>query len=138
MCCKFISSNVIPYEFVPAFRWKNGKLLGLSLNGETGNDKEYLYVHLQKRVMKFTPNLEHDNSFMIIPNEFVKDHGLTQEEIQEFIKPDPAYDSAHKKNIKYYIKKFFSFDTRGKLIKIILRLYTKFGIIKPLFMDNDI
>ena len=79
-------------ESVPAFRWKDGKIFGLSLNGEAGNDREYRYVHLPKRAMKFTPGLENEDSFMIIPNEFVKDHELTQEEIKALMTPDPEYE----------------------------------------------
>ena len=47
---------------------------------------------MQKRPMNFTPGLENENSFMIIPNEFVKDHPLTQEEITSFMTPDADYE----------------------------------------------
>lgn len=77
---------------IPAFRWKEGRLLGISLNGEAGNDKEYLYAHFQKRAMNFTPGLEDDDSFLIVPNEFVKDREPTEEEIADFIKPDAEYE----------------------------------------------
>ena len=55
---------------------------------------EYLYIHLQKRAMNFTPGIEDEDSFMIIPNEFVKDHELTQEEIVALMTPDPEYKQA--------------------------------------------
>lgn len=42
--------------------------------------------------MNFTPGLENDSSFMIIPNEFVRDHTLTQEEIASLMTPDHEYE----------------------------------------------
>ncbi|MBQ7154132.1 MAG: hypothetical protein IJR85_01105 [Synergistaceae bacterium] len=46
--------------------------------------------------MKFTPGLENENSFMVIPNEFVKDHELTQEEIDSLMTPDPEFEQAQR------------------------------------------
>ena len=88
---------------IPAFRWKEGRLLGISLNGELGNDKEYLYAHFQKRAMNFIPGLEDENSFLIVPNEFVKDHELTEEEIANFIKPDAEYERRY---LEKYSRKY--------------------------------
>ena len=83
-------------KVIPAFRWIDGKVIALSFGGTPGLDLEYLYLHLQKRPMKFTPGLENENSFMVIPNEFVKDHELTQNEIQELMTPDPEFEQAQR------------------------------------------
>ena len=44
-------------EVIPAFKWQNGHVLGVGNIGELSSNYEFLYVHLQKRVMKFTPDL---------------------------------------------------------------------------------
>ena len=92
---------------VPAFRWENGRIFGLSLDGKTGNDTEYLYVHLQKRAMNFTPGLEDEDSFMIVPNEFVKDHELTEDEAKSLMTPDAEYERAMRRKISRSSRGFF-------------------------------
>ena len=42
--------------------------------------------------MKFTPGLENEDSFMIIPNEFIKDYSPTIDEIRQFMMPDHEYE----------------------------------------------
>ena len=103
-------------------------MFGLSLNGEEGNDIEYLYVHLQKRAMKFTPGLENEDSFMIVPNEFVKDHELTQEEIQSLLTPDPAYEAKMgRKQLAKRIRIFLDSNTRGKIMRLQRRWHLRIG-----------
>ena len=113
-------------ETVPAFRWKDGKVYGLSVNGEMGNDIEYLYLHLQKRKMQFTPGLENEDSFMVIPNEFVKDHALTEDEARQCMLPDSSYEKANSQGIMYLIKKLFRMDMKSNLVK----LYPYFQLLK--------
>ena len=76
----------------PAYRWKNGRVFSLAVNGNPELTIEHLYMHFIKRPMKFTPGLEEESSFMAVPNEFVKDHELTQEEIAQLMTPDPQYE----------------------------------------------
>ena len=79
-------------EVIPAFRWQNGKVFGIGNKGELSSNYEFLYVHLQKRAMKFTPGLENEDSFLIVPNEFLRDHELTDEEIKIFTASDVEYE----------------------------------------------
>ena len=116
-----------PAETVPAFRWKDGKLFGLSLNGETGHDKEYLYVHLQKRQMQFRLGLENEDSFLITPNEFISDRELTQEDLHSFMMPDPVYDKERKRGAMYFLKKLLGFDMMGRYIKLMPYVYAMMG-----------
>ena len=115
---------------IPAFRWKDGKIFALSVGGNTETNTEYLYLHIQKRTMMFTPGLENEDSFMIIPNEFVKDHALTNDEIASLMTPDPDYERAiaaryrvpiHKpsilQRIKTLIKRFVGNDP-DKILKL--------------------
>ncbi|MBR0151816.1 MAG: hypothetical protein IJP89_10700 [Synergistaceae bacterium] len=113
-------------ETIPAFRWKEGKVYGLSVNGESGNDVEYLYLHLQKRKMKFTPGLENEDSFMIIPNEFVKDHELTQDEARQYMMPDSSYEKTNSQGIMYLVRKLLRMDMKSTLVK----LYPYFQLLK--------
>ena len=46
--------------------------------------------------MRFTLGIEDWDSFMIIPNEFVKDHELSQEEITVLMTPNAEYEQARK------------------------------------------
>ena len=119
-------------EKVSAFRWKDGHLYGLALNGEAGNDMEYLYVHLQKRSMKFTPGLEDEDSFMIVPNEFVRDHELTQEEISRFLTPDPQYEAAMRRKYSHKplgerIKNFLQAGTHAQIMRLRRRWHRLIG-----------
>ena len=102
-------------EAIPAFRWKNGKLLGLSVDGKNGNDIEYLYVHLQKRAMNFTPGLENEDSFMIIPNEFVKDHELMPKETADLMRHDSGYYRKNKHGLLYYVRQFSALTRGGNI-----------------------
>lgn len=99
----FADIAVYPKEFrlaqdkskiFPAFKWKNGKVYALTFRNNSLIETEYLYLHIQKRAMKFESGLENEDSFMIIPNEFVKDHELTHEEAQQLMKPDLYYEDA--------------------------------------------
>lgn len=123
ICVKYMRNA----ESVPAFRWDNGKLYGLAVNGEKGNDKEYIYLHLQKRAMKFVPDIEHEDSFLIVPNEFVKDHELSQEEITRYITPDPVYEHERKRGAAYFFRKLLDFDMMGRYIKLMPYFYAMIG-----------
>ena len=119
----------ILFESIAAFRWINGKLYGLAIDGDPECDQEYLYVHLQKRTMKFTQGLENEDSFMIIPNEFVKDHALTRAEIDAFMTPDTEYEQVfrlkynvdRKRGIFASIIRFMARDSAGKIISLKTR-----------------
>ena len=83
---------------------------------------------MQKRPMIFTPGLENEDSFMIIPNEFVKDHALTQEEIEALMTPDPEYERAYmakhrqqRRGILGRIRNFLTKSTPDKIITIKMR-----------------
>ena len=117
-------------ELIPAFIWKDGKLYGLAINGKLGSEKEYLYAHFQKRIMNFTPGIENEDSFMIIPNDFVKEHELTQAEIQALMKPSPEYVQSvlerlgwtgKKKPLIERIKTFLSLSKAEKIVRLKLR-----------------
>ena len=75
--------------------------------------------------MKFEAGLENEDSFMIIPNEFVKDHELTREEAEALTKPDEEYEREilsryggwlFKRTYSGMLKHFFRMDMRGKII----------------------
>ena len=74
--------------------------------------------------MIFHEELANKNSFMIIPNEFVKDHTLTQEEISALMTPDPEYGRAFmaKYNIgvkRSIFKRIGHFLARNRAEKIL-------------------
>lgn len=73
--------------------------------------------------MKFTPGLEAEDSFMIIPNEFVRDHELTQEEITASMTPDPEYERMI--NVKYGWGQKMTVIERMAVIERIKRFMSK-------------
>lgn len=78
-------------------------------------------MHLQKRPMKFNAGLERERSFMIFPTEFVRDHELTNNEIQKLLTPDPEWERDRQKRmgpgLKGIIKRFFlNYDNRRRII----------------------
>lgn len=80
--------------------------------------------------MNFAPGLENEDSFMIIPNEFVKDHELTQKEITASMTPDPEYERRlkakygwrDKMSIIDRIKRFISRSRKDKIFRLKSRL----------------
>ena len=74
--------------------------------------------------MKFTPGIEEEDSFMIIPNEFVKDHELTQEEAEALMTPDPEYERTmtarypHPRKFSQRIKRLFACDAVRSIITL--------------------
>ena len=80
--------------------------------------------------MNFTPGIENEDSFMIIPNDFVKEHELTQAEIQALMKPSPEYVQSvlerlgwtgKKKPLIERIKTFLSLSKAEKIVRLKLR-----------------
>ncbi|MBQ6972507.1 MAG: hypothetical protein IJP86_09180 [Synergistaceae bacterium] len=57
--------------------------------------------------MNFTPGLEDEDSFMIVPNEFVKDHELTEDEAKSLMTPDAEYERAMRRKISRSSRGFF-------------------------------
>ena len=105
----------------------------LAIDGNPDRNVEFLYLHIQKRALKFTPGLENEDSFMLIPNEFVKDHELTQDEIQRLMTPDEEYAQEWRKRIAKNrslltrIRNFFVGDTAEKIFHIKARWNTLLG-----------
>lgn len=67
-------SNLKPYyekKVNNIFYWKKGRLYRYYLLDRELKKKEYGYVHFQKRQMKNKLNVETNNSFFIIPNNFI-------------------------------------------------------------------
>ncbi|MBQ7561148.1 MAG: hypothetical protein IJS99_04870, partial [Synergistaceae bacterium] len=112
-------------EIIPAFRWENGKIFGIGGDVERSKNYEFIYIHLQKRAMKFTPGLENEDSFLIVPNEFIRDHELSDEEITAFTTPNAEYE-------KILCTKYNSFypNTKGlRRLKDFLKNDTGYKII---------
>ncbi|MBQ3695172.1 MAG: hypothetical protein II884_10440 [Synergistaceae bacterium] len=69
--------------------------------------------------MKFEPGIENWKSFMIIPNEFVRDHELTFDEIQNLIMPrkgDLQLMPSSRRNMKSKIKRFINVSIPEKIL----------------------
>lgn len=84
-------------EAIPAFRWHDGKIYALHSDGQ---ESECMYVHFQKRRMKFIAGLEDKKSFLILNDGFVEDHELTANEITCLISPEPKYEFAMREKYK--------------------------------------
>ncbi len=75
--------------------------------------------------MKFTPGLENEDSFLVVPNEFIRDHELSDEEITAFTTPDAEYEKILRskysrfriKTIREKLQEFLHGDTGCKIIK---------------------
>ena len=118
-------------ENLPAFVWDKGTITGLALYGDPARTQEYLYIHLQKRQMKFDDSIAKLDKFMILPTEFTEFHDLTREEIDDLMKPNPEYERRHnekyntpkipnvsKWNIIGRIKNFFKRSPIERIIRI--------------------
>lgn len=75
--------------------------------------------------MKFESGTENWKSFMIIPNEFVRDHELTFDEIQDLIMSDKGYsqlNKSHGRSLKSKIKRFIKGSVPEKILYIKNRI----------------
>lgn len=70
------------------FEWNNGKLFGYCLKGNQIQKKEYIYVHLQKRSIEDTINLEKNYSditcFLIVPNKIIRECNIDMTTIKKY------------------------------------------------------
>ncbi len=81
-------------EKVPAFRWKYGKTIGLAVDGDITRNTEYMYIHFRRKMI-FDESLADDDSFMICPLGFVKDHEFSEGEMQALMMPCREYEMMH-------------------------------------------
>lgn len=88
------------------FVWRNGKLYATFVkeNG-TIDEKEYMYIHLQKRPMDAISDAELQNDFAIVPNQFLAIRGLVSKELILRNSKEPLIYSEYVKQLIARIKK---------------------------------
>lgn len=89
--------NGVEDESVPAFRWKNGTIVGLVSTRADEDEKEYAYVHLQKRKMTCPTKIQY-NDFLVIPNEFLSFVDNWTDYEMQWLKPDEAFERTARYN----------------------------------------
>lgn len=101
------------------FTWNKGKLYYYYILEGKIQKKEYMYAHFQKRKMKVTKCSTSEDSFSIVPNEFVNSTNfndlLDQEKI---IDKYPYYVSSRKKELK---EKFRTHAIQQRLYRSIFQ-----------------
>lgn len=91
-------------ETVAAFRWKDGKVVGLGIDGDLEEEKEYSYVHLQKRKMQYQNNVK-ENDYLITPDGFITYTEQWKQQALAWIKSDEEFEKrALRNNRKNQIK----------------------------------
>lgn len=104
------------------FLYKNASLRGYWVKNSALNEREYCYIHLQKRKMSVHSNDSLMDEFMIIPNAFIPYDGVAisvntvntynaEESVIKYSSP------AVKKNLLYYTKKIFDGSMKMRLLK---------------------
>ena len=90
--------DAMPLEYVPAscvqashvnqiFRWTEDGLYRIYICDNQVFSQPIAYVHFLKRPMKYEDySIEKNNSFLIVPNKFVKDKCLSIEDILAYSK----------------------------------------------------
>ena len=101
------------------FKWSNGELFGI----DNCSEKEYCYIHLQKRKMDVQVSGS-INEFIIAPNIFLNKQSLTSEEVEKWSKPDSKWEKDYK---KWCIKSKVKNVKDGALIFRIKRRLSKNG-----------
>lgn len=66
------------------FEWQNGKLYKICFSNGKIYRKEILYVHYQKRKIKYKINIKEINHFILVPNEFKEYEEINQEMIRKY------------------------------------------------------
>lgn len=85
------------------FKWDNGKILRIWEEKSQVKQKEYMYIHIQKRTMKNRIKDNKKNDFYIVPNSFI-----------EFSKKQELYNIR-----KYKLKTIFDYKRVKKYIEHI-------------------
>lgn len=85
-----LAQNMPEQEFPQIYRWQDGVLKSCYLEKGRIKEKEYMYVHLQKRKMNITAD-ELEDGFVIIPNEICKKREITAEYIEKNSRNSVSY-----------------------------------------------
>lgn len=99
------------------FRWSNhdgvSKLDGYYIEDGKLKKREYMYIHLQKRKMKYMNKYDNNyNEFLIVPNKFIINVELNN--IMDFKKLNYKVTLIRKEYIKLKLKNFYSNYLRRK------------------------
>lgn len=96
-----MDNSLLPQIYV----WSNGKLYMYFLKDGTVRKREYSYLHLQKRHMLYNADILNYDSFIIIPNTFIKYTDIVKDIIIKYSLPDKEYEyKMLNKRIKEIIK----------------------------------
>ena len=68
------------------FEWDNGALFKISIEAGRIIREEILYVHYQKRNIKYEIDINNTERFYLVPNAFIKYRPLSTKEIKEYTK----------------------------------------------------
>ena len=99
------------------FQFKHGQLLGIS---EAMKQKEFLYIHLQKRELE--NNVSNSDSFMILPNKFLDldDNFDYKKEWENELINEKLYNNYEQHiNDKYKNQKFSYFQPKQEVLKML-------------------
>lgn len=73
-----------PEDIIQYFKWSDGKLYNIMINGKEKETNEIAYVHFQKRNMDCSEIEIINNDFVIVPNKFLPNIQLNEEEILQY------------------------------------------------------
>lgn len=102
------------------FEWKDGTLIAKSMNNKKMEEKEYAYVHFQKRKVKNQiEKIQECRDFVFIPNKiFSMDNTMVDKNIQKYLKRKKIFYSVYFKqrfkNFTYKLKKTYKEKIKGE------------------------
>lgn len=90
------------------FKWENGKIFRYYMENETIKKDEFMYIHLLKRKMKYSPDRKvtgKNESFIITPNKFIKDEELTVARLKQLAVVENVSRDRQEKKIGKVLRK---------------------------------
>jgi hypothetical protein len=109
------------------FYWDKGKLYGYNLENESVAEKEFAYLHLQKRQMESEIKTT-DKSFAVIPNKFILLHEkITNEFISKHCKTKLIYTDFIKTRFKVRWGWIKTGGIKQKYIKLLKKHRAKYS-----------
>lgn len=122
----FRSINNYEYQL---FKWEDGKIFRYYLEDGIIKKDEFMYIHLLKRKMEYSPDINvkvKNGSFIITPNKFIKDEAVTVSRLKQLAAVENVSMDRKEKKFRKVLrkcKKMIGMSEKQRKITLRKRFY---------------
>lgn len=123
-----IFRSIKNYEY-QLFKWENGKIFRYYVENETIKKDEFMYIHLLKRKMEYSPDINakvKNSSFIITPNKFIKDEEMTDTRLKQLAVVENINMEGKEKKLRKVLrkcKKMIGMTSKQRRVTLKKRFY---------------